>query len=352
MAFTLTTQGVLIIILVRGSRYMAWIYYPVRNDPESRAVTGDLKSTTKSNAPLDAQSIAKLATSIPAMFSQKTTVNSSCTWVRPSFAAALYTVEDGTGTDSSTVSVLFAHYTDASAAQGAMRQHLAMFDGNVGLVAKKPDRPLGQVSIQTGTGVFWVRDAIWVRVEAVLSFGPTRASKTLDPPLNPAAPASPGNTAAGAPGTTAGKTTTTTTQASRSDTAKPSDSAPTVSVLDKALALAGALDTHLTKFAVPAAAQLKPNTAVKTSSWKGKRGAQFSFQLADAKGTHAVKPCEPVAGDRGARNLVSLIRNGSAEGEYTFLACQEGKGKVNLLVARADTLAVGVAEVTVEVVAK
>lgn len=317
----------------------------------SLAVTGDLKSTTKSNAPLDAQSIAKLATSIPAIFSQRTSVKSSCTWVRPTFAAALYTVEDGTGTDSSTVSVLVAHYTDASAAQGAMRQHLAMFDGNVGLVTKKPDRPLGQVSIQTGTGVFWVRDAIWVRVEAVPSFGPARASKTLDLPLHPAAPASPGSTTAGAPGTTAGRTTTT-TPASGSDTAKPSGSAPAVSVLDKVLALASALDTHLTKFAVPAAAQLKPNTTVKTSSWKGKRGAQFSFQLVDAKGTHAVKTCEPVAGDRGARNLVSLVRNGSAEGEYAFLACQEGKGKVNLLMARADTLAVGVAEVTVEVVAK
>ncbi|KAK3373099.1 hypothetical protein B0T24DRAFT_702496 [Lasiosphaeria ovina] len=275
-------------------------------DVFASAVTGDLKSTTKSNAPLDAPSLALLVTGT-GIFGQKPSVQTVSAAIRPTYAHAQYGIDDGAGTMSSRVVVEIAHYTDAPLAQNAMRQHLNTFDADVSLVAIKTDKPLGQVSLQTAGSVLWVRDALWVRVEAVSPFAP---------------PGTPGTSATGS-------------------TPLPSPSGvkagPAMPIIDKLLGLAGALDSHLAKFAVPPATQLKPNTAVKAASWKGKRGAEFSFQLVDAKGTHVIKSAEPMPGG-GAQELVSPMRNGTAAGEYPFIACKEGK--------------VGVAEVTVEVVAQ
>jgi hypothetical protein len=131
-------------------------------------------------------------------------------------------------------------------------------------------------------------------------------------------------------------------------------------VLDKILLpLANALDAHLAKFAVAPVNQLKPKTAVQTASYKGPRGKEFSFRLADASGTHTTKLAEPVVGATGptgggdvgdAAKIVIPMANGSADGVYTFLARRPGKGRLRLVVARADTLAVGAAEVGVEIV--
>ncbi|KAK0728883.1 hypothetical protein B0T26DRAFT_800522 [Lasiosphaeria miniovina] len=306
-------------------------------DVFASAVTGDLKSTTKSNAPLDAPSLALLVTGT-GIFGQKPSVQTVSAAIRPTYAHAQYGIDDSAGTTSSRVVVEIAHYTDAPLAQNAMRQHLNTFDADVSLIATKTDKPLGQVSLQTAGSVLWVRDALWVRVEAVSPFAPPVPPKVPGLAVLPASPGTPGTSATGG---------------TRTPFPSPSGAkeGPAVPIIDKLLGLAGALDSHLAKFAVPPATQLKPNTAVKAASWKGKRGAEFSFQLVDAKGTHVIKSAEPVPGG-GAQELVSPMRNGTAAGEYPFIACREGKGKVYLVVAKADTLAVGVAEVTVEVVAQ
>ena len=143
------------------------------------------------------------------------------------------------------------------------------------------------------------------------------------------------------------------TQGSSASTTIPQATPSTNPILDKLLLpLAGALDAHLLKGAVPSSAQLKPNTKLQTpSSYEGPRGAAFSFRLADAKGTHAIKPAEPTPGSYGTRPVavVTPTGNGTADGVYNFVGRQVGKAKVLLLVARADNLAVGAAEVSVSI---
>ncbi|KAL2024324.1 hypothetical protein VTK56DRAFT_8806 [Thermocarpiscus australiensis] len=284
------------------------------SDVFAAAVTGDLKTTTKSNAPLDPNTIATLATGIVAA---KPTVKTVGVSASATHFLVQYNIEGApaaapaAGGGPVVVLADIAHHTDAAAAQDVLRQFLATFDGDVAAAASKTARPLGQVSLQTGTSVFWVRDAIWVRLQA--------APTTTTTPSPAPAPAGP----------------------------PPADP-----VLEKLLLpLAAALDAHLAKHAVAPAAQLRPNTAVKTASYRGPVGKAFSFQLVDAKGTHALKPAEPVVDGGGGGGMVVLpLANGSPTGEYSFLGRRPGKGKVRLVVAREDTLAVGVAEVSVEIV--
>lgn len=89
---------------------------------------------------------------------------------------------------------------------------------------------------------------------------------------------------------------------------------------------------------------LKPNTAVTATTYKGAVGQAFSFQLVNAAGTHELKPAE-VSNPR----LVKPTCNGAVAGKYTFIGLKPGKTKVQVLTARADNLAVGVAEVDVEI---
>ena len=110
------------------------------------------------------------------------------------------------------------------------------------------------------------------------------------------------------------------------------------------LNFAAAIDTHLAKAAVPASNQLKPNTAVTSTSYKGASGKTFSFRLVAATGTHDLKPSE-VDNPR----IVSPTRNGTADGEYSFVGKKPGKTKLHLIVVRADNLAVGTSDVSIEI---
>ena len=135
------------------------------------AVTGDLKSTTTSNAPLDPNTIISLATGIVAPKPMVKTVSVSA---RTTYFLAQYTVE---GAAEGPVLVQIGHYTEAAVAQVVLRQYLATFHADVATVVKKTDKPLGQVSLQTGISVFWVRDAIWVRVQASSTNVPNRKAR-------------------------------------------------------------------------------------------------------------------------------------------------------------------------------
>ncbi|KAK0718567.1 hypothetical protein B0T26DRAFT_803382 [Lasiosphaeria miniovina] len=308
------------------------------SDVFASAVTGNLASSTKSNAPLDPPTMARLATGI---IGPSPTVKTLSASARAIDFRVLYSIE---GASSGPVLLDFVHCTEAAAAQDLLKQYLGTFDGDVSAVTQKTTKPLGQVSLQTGTSVFWVRDAIWVRVQSLSSEVP-KASPT--PPSMKLSP----QTAGTLPAARGGPTT------SAPAAAAPSSTGPAASTANPVLAaillpFAESLDAHLLKFAVPPNQQFKPNTAVKTSSYKGPRGTEFSFQLAEATGTHAIKPAQPAAGDAAAGRIVSPTRNGSATGEYRFLGQRIGKGKVQLIVARADNLAVGAAEVTVEITAK
>lgn len=141
------------------------------------AVTGNLASTTKSNAPLDPQSIASLAAGI---VSQKPTVQTINASARSTHFQVLYAVD---GAASGRVLVNIGHYTEAAAAQEVMRQYLSTFDADVSTVTRKPDKPLGQVSLLTGASVFWVRDAIWVRLQVVPPLGPQGKLLILSSPF-------------------------------------------------------------------------------------------------------------------------------------------------------------------------
>ena len=112
------------------------------------------------------------------------------------------------------------------------------------------------------------------------------------------------------------------------------------------LRFAHALDGHLAGGAVPPSLYLKPNTAVTFTHCTVPAFEEFSFQLADATNTHALK--RSVSEDP---SIVEQMGNGSATGVYTFMGTNVGKTKVYLFVARTDNLAVGWAEVQVEIVA-
>ena len=47
-----------------------------------------------------------------------------------------------------------------------MKSYLDSFSQDIGSVAKKPAQLLGQVALQSAYSVFWVRDAVWVKIEA------------------------------------------------------------------------------------------------------------------------------------------------------------------------------------------
>ncbi|KAK0732939.1 hypothetical protein B0T26DRAFT_745041 [Lasiosphaeria miniovina] len=301
------------------------------------AVTGNLASTTKSNAPLDPASIATLATGIVAPKPAVTTVSVSA---RSTYFAVRYSIA---GAASGPIDVEISHQTQAADAQDVLKYYLAMFDGDVAVFTKKTAKPLGQVSLQTDGSVFWVRDCLFVKVNATDHYVPKPSGTPLPPINEPAKPASPPKppVTPGTPGTKPAGST-------------PAPPAPAPNpILDNILLpLAAAIDAHLAKFAVAPAAQLKPNTAVKAAAYKGPRGKEFTVALADPNGAHSFKPVEPVvtSTSNAAARIVVPATNGSSAGAYTFLARKVGKGTVKLIVARSDTLAVGAAEVSIEIV--
>ncbi|KAK0721744.1 hypothetical protein B0T26DRAFT_673533 [Lasiosphaeria miniovina] len=145
--------------------------------------------------PGGSQSIAQLVTSA-GIFSQKMAVQTVSTSIRPTIAAAEYSISDGSVADdgSSILLVLVAHFTDASAAQDAMRQHLATFDADVSLVAKKTAKscapPAPICGLDAAPSDTKPLSQVWLPNRHYYLLG---VPKTLDLPLQPSAPASPGS---------------------------------------------------------------------------------------------------------------------------------------------------------------
>ena len=132
------------------------------------SVIGDLSSSLKNNAPLDPQAVAGLATSVVA---SKPAVVTLSVAARPRFFRVSYGV-DGTGQPAQRTFLDITNFADSRAAQEAMKTHLELFDQDPSSVCKKPDQRLGQAALQTGSSVFWVRDAVWVKLTAGSSVVP------------------------------------------------------------------------------------------------------------------------------------------------------------------------------------
>ncbi|KAJ7229979.1 hypothetical protein GGX14DRAFT_383942 [Mycena pura] len=256
------------------------------------------------DAPLDGATIAKLATSI---IDASPKLTSSSAFPRATSFQARYVLQTSAKL-AQQVTVDLTICADAKSAQDAMNFYLNSFTQNYKDVLKKTDRLLGQVSLQTAGSIFWVRDTVFAKVEAFTL--PTAASlaPTTPPTLRSTPPAT----------------------------------APSKPLVD----FTTALDTHLSKGAVQASAQHKPNVALKggVTAYKVVRGKTFSVFLADAKGAHEAKPA--VAADPA---IVKQVKNGTADGEYVFIGAKVGKTKVKLIVARADNLAVSTVDIDVEV---
>ncbi|KAK3366265.1 hypothetical protein B0T24DRAFT_416542 [Lasiosphaeria ovina] len=317
----------------------------LRQDVEralAAAVTGDLDSiTTRNNAPLDPQTIARLATGIVASnpVVTKTTDSATPEWFRVQYRVA--------GAALCPVEISISHHTAPLGAQNSMRMRWETSTHEVDVVTTKTAVPLGQASLQTGLSVDWVRDAVHVEVEAGPTFYPQPARQgpvppppdTQPPPRTPTPPSNP------------------TTDVHRHPLAFQ-----TTRILETLLLpLAQALDGHLAAHAVLSAEHITANTAMQTTAYRGVEGKELAFKLADTSGLNAIRSVAPVATEAGARNNVILApapslraRGGPAAvpGEYRVLPHRTGKGLFRLLVYRTDTLAVGTAVVDVEILGR
>ena len=72
-------------------------------------------------------------------------------------------------------------------------------------------------------------------------------------------------------------------------------------------------------------------------------GEIFNVWLVDPLGTHELKLANAIP------DIIFQICNGTAAGKYTFLGGESGKARLQLIIARADTLAVETVDVYVEV---
>jgi len=126
------------------------------------AVTDNLNSNLKNNAPLDAKTITELARGI---ISRDPEIVQTDFRARPSYFSAGYGLKSKLKPQC-LVFVEITNCKDSTAAQEMMVDHLEKIQADIQAVTKKADRKLGQVALQMDTSVFWVRDALWVQVFA------------------------------------------------------------------------------------------------------------------------------------------------------------------------------------------
>jgi hypothetical protein len=105
------------------------------------------------------------------------------------------------------------------------------------------------------------------------------------------------------------------------------------------------IDHHLAKCSVSPEGQLKPEIALPIQNLKVKTGEPFQIKLSTVNNLHETKPSEIED-----TSLVIQVANGSASGEYTFFAMKAGKTKIRLVLAHAESLAVGFQDVDIVVV--
>ncbi|KAK3336426.1 hypothetical protein B0T19DRAFT_480955 [Cercophora scortea] len=283
------------------------------------AVTGNLRAANdlKSNAPLD---LATITTQVKAALDPTASVAAVYEGATSTGFRVLYRITpSASGADKGwSLDLDLTHFIDAQHAQDAMLMDLSLYDADVTTITTRPATPLGQISLRTRGSVFWVHNALWVKLG-----------------LTGTMPGSPSTSGGSSSGSSSGTTATT-----------PSTRTMIPELPSRMVAFATAIDKLLAANAVAASAQLKPNTAVVSPSYKGPWGQPFSFRLVSATGTHALKPAEVADG-----SVVIPTKNGTAQGEYAFIGAKVGTTTVKLVVARADTLAVGTAQVNVQIVA-
>jgi len=133
---------------------------PITREVFRSAVTGNLDSDLKNNAPLDANTITTLADGIishdPEIVYTGFSAN-SC------FFSADYKLKSDLK-PACFVHVRITSCKDATTAQEMMVSYLNTSQNDIRTSTKKPERQLGQVALQSGTKMYWVRDALWVQV--------------------------------------------------------------------------------------------------------------------------------------------------------------------------------------------
>lgn len=289
------------------------------------AVTGNLHSDLKNNASLEAEDVANVArqTYRNPMVQQISFV------MTLSFLTVVYRLisEDD---PKHYIFISIANCKDAHTAQKMMADHLSMFQAKVSTVTKRPGEDLGQVALQTDSSVFWIRDAMWIRlfmesgVEEKKKKGLLRSSEEEFL----------ANSVAG------------------SERVKTFKAALSGRLLNKAsmhlmLRFAVRIDSYLAKDAVLPAQQRKPETKVDTSNCRAVWGDSFVIKLVDPSNTRKFSQVE-------AENPSIVIptenKDPNAKGLYTFFANEPGRTKIKIMVARADNFATGTVEVQVEVI--
>ena len=173
-------------------------------------------SGLKYNAPLDLNSITALARGV---ISSDLTSNIVSQSIAADHFSVFYVIYGALYE----ISVRIVQYSTPNHARRTMKEFVCCFDTNMNEVARELQWPLGHISMQTDYSVFWVRDCMWLRVSVGHSYPchtiPTMSTVNV-PPIN------------------------------------PEDRARVM------LNFVTTLDAHLATHSVPAALQLKPNTAV------------------------------------------------------------------------------------------
>jgi hypothetical protein len=286
------------------------------NADEVARLTGIVQydKVLKNNAALDRDGIASLA---------KSTLNPAVNVVAaneaalPSYFHVRYVIEIPQATG---IMLTIQSFGDFDAAMAALNGKLCKITSDLDRTARKSGVPLGQVSLQVGKELQWVRDCLLIQIGPNNSQSDDDAMDIEKPPQWP--PGSPEAPKRSPPGFVWPE------------------------IPDAVQALARALDKYLGDNAVEPSKQLKPNTTLATTnSLTVPVGGVLNIKLADDKDTHALKPAKTAD-----REIAVPVANGGVNG-YPFRAIGKGNTLVTLIVVHAKTLAVATAMVKVQVVA-
>ena len=292
---------------------------PIRKEADDiflTAQTGSFDTDLKNNAPLDLASIKTLAL---ATLDPKLEMHVTSTGVYRRFVSIYYHVT-GPLLPADGMSIDIYNCADASIAQSMMRTYLGRYENDISKIFRKPEKPLGQVALESEFDVLWVRNAVHVRVWLGRGKGTCMETFSCMKLM--------------------------TKMFTSSHFLEENALSDTSSLMTKILSMADALDKHLVAGAVSPSLYRMPDTTVDKAHRVVHGGEIFSFKLLNVANTLTLKPSIPENGF-----IVSSQSNGSAEGVYTFAGKKLGKTKLCMYVARSDNLSVGWAEVEVEIVA-
>ncbi|KAK5992014.1 hypothetical protein PT974_05410 [Cladobotryum mycophilum] len=215
---------------------------------------------------------------------------------------------------------------DTSTAQAALKAPLSLITAPLHSVAMRSVEPLDQASLQLGSSLVWVRDALLLKVDTNDSTPFLEIRADL--------------------GKLRRKAQNLLHLGGVLQRISPYwwPQRPSRSILTPLItAFAIAMDNHIKHHAVLPLYQTKADTAVEQPSYTVPVGKDFTIKLANDSDTHTLKPS--LTSDY---KVVRPMGNGTVNG-YPFRSFSIGKTTVTLIVVHAHTLVVGAVEVDVEV---